>query len=131
MMENMPNPGHPAEKLVRTVAYRRVEFEVVERLDVLWVGCVDYADNNTHESDIAGTLGRFQALVKGITDENDTRQLMCPGWSAALSQALQKAAEANGYRQNPDVHVQVEYHCHAEYGKRRHTNYAYIPIVKA
>lgn len=195
VLANMPPPSHPAEKLVRTITYKRVEFEVVERLDVLWVGCVDYAVNNTDESDIAGTLKRFQELVKDITEENDARQLMRPGWSASLSinyrcadkpcgilfgnetysdrqderfdvftqpgglwlrvrndkkaarrllrkrkaapfeyfaeaQVLQKAAEENGYRQNTDVHVQVEYHCHAEYGKRRHTNYAYIPVVE-
>ena len=179
---------------MKTITYKGVDFEVVERPDVLWVGCVDYADNNTDESDIQATLKRFQELVKDITPETDTRELMCPDWSAALSinytcgdkpcgilfgnetwsaqqderldvftqpgglwlrvrndknaarkllgkkkaepyeyfaraQALQKAAEANGYKQSPDVHVQVEYHCHAEYGKKNHTNYAYIPIV--
>jgi len=188
-----PTP-HPVEKLVELIRYKGVEFEVVQRPDVLWVGCVDYAENNTDESDIQGTLKRFQALTKDFDEGQDTRERMCPDWSAALSinysckdkpcgimfanetwsaqqderfdvftqpgglwlrvrndkkaarkllgkkkaepyeyfaraQALQKAAEANGYRQNPDVHVQVEYHCHAEYGQKNHSNYAYIPIV--
>ena len=48
----------------------------------------------------------------------------------AEARVLQSAAEENGYMQNPDVHVQVEYHCHAEYGTGQHTNYAYIPIVR-
>jgi len=187
---------HPAERLVETIAYKGVEFEVVERPDMLWVGCVDYAKNNTGESDIQSTLKRFQGLVKDIAAETDTRELMCPDWSAALSinyscsdkpcgimfanetrsakqderfdvftqlgglwlrvrndntaasallgkenaasyeyftgeQApLQCAARENGYMQNPDVHVQVEYHCHAEYATPPHTNYAYIPIKK-
>ena len=42
-----------------------------------------------------------------------------------------KTGQENGYRENPDVHVQVEYHCHAEYNSPPHTNYAYIPIIKA
>ncbi|MCL1951663.1 MAG: hypothetical protein FWF60_02425 [Oscillospiraceae bacterium] len=188
-------PPHPAEKFVKAITYKGVDFEVIERPDVLWVGCVDYADNNTDESDIQGTLKRFQELVKDITPENDTRQLMCPDWSAALSinyccddkpcgilfgnetwsarqderldvftqpgglwlrvrndkkaarkllgkrkaepheyfsdkrKILSAAAEANGYKQNPDVLVEVEYYCHAEYDKKNHTNYAYIPII--
>ena len=185
---------HPAEKFLETVLYKGVEFDVVERPDVLWVGCVDYAKNNTDESDIGATLKRFQGLVKEIADE--TRQLMCPDWSAAISinysrgdkpnglmfanetwsaeqdarfdvftqpgglwlrvraetkaatalfgkeqaemweyfagpQApLQCVAKANGYARNPDVHVVVEYHCHAEYATPPHTSYAYIPIVR-
>lgn len=179
------------EKLIETITYKCVEFEVVERSDVLWVGCVDYADNNTDESDISATLKRFQGLVEnpGIKDKIN------PDWSAALSinytcgdkpcgimfanetysenqderfdlftqpgglwlrirndknaatlllgkenaepyeyfagsQILQNAAKENGYMQNPDVHIQVEYHCHAEYNTPPHTNYAYIPIIQ-
>ena len=48
----------------------------------------------------------------------------------ALFGQARAAAEANGYRQNPGVSVEIEYHCHAEYGKKHHTNYAYIAIVE-
>jgi len=186
---------HPAEKLVETINYKGIAFEVVERPDVLWVGCVDYARDNTGESDIDATLRRFQALVKDI-GENDPRQLMCPDWSAALSinyrrddkpcgilfgnetysdkqpggfdvftqpgglwlrllndkeaakrllgkkraapyeyfaeaNIMQNAAKENGYMESNDIPLQVEYHCHTEYNTPPHTNYAYIPIIKA
>jgi len=198
----MVNTNHPIEKLVKIIIYKGVEFEVVERPDVIWVGCVDYATNNTDESNIDGTLKRFQDLVTTIPDAIKAR--INPDWSAALSinystrekpcgimfgnetypaeqderfdkftqpgglwlkvsnnekaataffsydksepfnpwkygpymyfagdQApLQCAARENGYIQNPDIHIQVEYHCHAEYGTPPHTNYAYIPVKK-
>jgi len=180
--------NHPLEKLIQVITYKGVEFEVVERPDVLWVGCVDYAKNNTDESDIDATLKRFQGLVNTNGAPND---LVNPGWSTALSinykckdkpcgimfanetysnkqderydlftqpgglwlrvrndktaaaallgkeqvhaykyfGILQAVAKENGYIQNPDVHVEVEYHCHAEYNNPPHMNYAYIPIV--
>jgi len=34
---------HPLEKRIEVITYNGVEFEVVERPDVTWVGCVDYA----------------------------------------------------------------------------------------
>ena len=192
--------NHPVEKLVQIITYKGVDFEVVERPDVLWVGCVDYAKNNSDESDIDATLKRFQGLVEPAP----INEKMNPDWSAALSinytcsdkpcgimfanesytdkqderydvliqpgglwlrirndenaaaqffgyekskpfnpweygpyryfageQApLQSAARENGYIQNPDVHIQIEYHCHAEYGSPPHTSYAYIPIIR-
>ena len=185
---------HPVEKLVKTITYKKVEFEIIQRPDVLWVGCVDYAENNTDESNIPGTLERYQGLMKEIEEGalEDTRNLMRPDWSAALSinyccdekpcgilfgnetlsdkqdgrfdvftqpgglwlrvrntkkaarRLLRKkkaepyelfgqaraAAEANGYMQNPDVLVEVEYYCHAEYDKKNHANYAYIAITE-
>lgn len=54
---------HPLEKSVNAVVYKGVEFEVVERPDVLWVGCVDFAADNTGESDIGGTLKRTNTSV--------------------------------------------------------------------
>ena len=185
---------HPVEKPVKKIAYKKVEFEVVQRPDVLWVGCVDYAENNTDESDIQATLERFQGLMEEIEEGTleDTRQLMHPDWSGSLSinycrddkpcgilfgnetwsdkqdghfdvftqpgglwlrvnntkrtarRLLRKkkaepyqffgqaraAAEVNGYMQNPDVPVEIEYHCHGEYNKKNHSNYAYIPIIE-
>jgi len=181
------------EKLLSKITYKGVEFEIVERPDVLWAGCVDYANDNTGESDISGTLKRFQGLFE-VTEIKDK---INPDWSAAISinytcddkpcgimfanetysdkqderfvvltqpgglwlrirneknaaslllgkdtaepweyfggeQApLQNAAKENGYLQNPDVHMQIEYHCHAEYGAPEHSNYAYIPIIRA
>lgn len=189
----MSKQNHVLEKLVETITYKGVEFEVVERPDVLWVGCVDYAENNTDESDVGATLRRFQALVASAP----IREKINPAWSAALSinytrsdkpcgimfanesytdrqderydlftqpgglwlrikndsraaqlllnkenaqpfeyfageQApLQSAAGENGYLQNPDVPLQIEYHCHEEYSNPPATNYAYIPILKA
>ena len=182
---------HPLERLVTTLRYLDVEFEVVERPDVLWVGCADYADCNHGEPDIPATLKRYREELIDIVKN----ELVNPDWSASLSinydcsdkpcgimfaqetssnrqderydlftqpgglwlrllndynaaallgkenaepyeyfadaQILQKAAEANGYIQNPEIHVQVEYHCHAEYATPPHKNYAYIPIIQA
>jgi hypothetical protein len=184
----MSRLNHPIEKLVQTITYKGVELEVVERPDVIWVGCVDYANNNNGESDIGATLKRYREELIDITKQD----LINPDWSAALSinyncsskpcgimfaqetysekqnerydlftqpgglwlrirndkiaaallgkenaepyeyfaeaQVLQNVARENGYMQNPDIPVQVEYHCHFEYSTPPHTNYAYIPI---
>lgn len=184
----MPKLIHPIEKPVKIISYKGVAFEVVERPDVIWVGCVDYARNNTDESDIGATLKRYREALIDVAKLD----LINPDWSAALSinygcddqpcgimfaqetysqkqdgrydlftqpgglwlricndkaaaallgkenaspyeyfaqaQILQNAAQANGYMQNPDINVQVEYHCHAEYGTPPATSYAYIPI---
>ena len=183
---------HPIEKLIATLTYKGVSFELVERPDVLWVGCVDYASNNTDESDIGATLKRFQALVQ----EAPIQHRINPDWSAALSinyttsekpcgimfanechageqdprydivtqsgglwlrvrndktaakllfdkesaepwqffagntAPLQSAALENGYIQNMEIAMQIEYHCHAEYSQPEHSNYAYIPVIK-
>ncbi len=178
--------NHPVEKHIQTITYKGIELEVVERPDVLWIGCVDYANNNTDESDINMTLKRFQRLIESAP----IRDKMNPYWSAALSinynydkmpcgimfanesytenqderydlftqpsglwlhvsvseesdmallgrqnygtfeyfSILRSAAEENGYMQNSEVHLEIEYHCHAEYINPTHTNYAYIPI---
>ena len=180
---------HPMEKLICIITYKGVELEVVERPDVIWVGCVDYAENNNDEPDISATLKRYREELIDIPK----KELINPDWSASLSinynrkdkpcgimfaqetytanqdsrydlftqpgglwlrirndksaaallgkekaapyeyfadaQIMQNAANENGYVQNPDVHVQVEYHCHAEYSTPPHTNFAYIPIV--
>ena len=174
------------EKTVEIIIYKGVEFEVVERSDVLWVGCVDYANNNTDESDIGATLKRFQGLVElmpiqekinpdysaalsinygssekpcGImfanesySDKQDERYDLFtqPGglWLrvAATEDAanalnaflgrenhglweyfgiLRTAAKENGYKQSSDIHVEIEYNCHAGTGP----SYAYIPII--
>jgi hypothetical protein len=187
----MSKTNHPVEKLVETLTYKGVEFEVVERPDVIWVGCVDYAVNNIDESDIGATLKRYREELINVTKQD----LIDPDWSAALSinyccdekpcgimfaqetysnkqderydlftqpeglwlrvkndksaaallgkesaetheyfsgerKILRAVAEANGYKQNPDILVEIEYHCHAEYGNPTHTNYAYIPICR-
>ena len=176
------------EKFIQTLSYKGAEFELVRRTDVIWVGCVDYAKNNTDESDIGATLKRFQGLV----EPTPIREKINPDWSASLSinytrndkpcgimfanesysdnqderydiltqpgglwlrvkgdaenakallgkenadlyeffEALRYAAKENGYIQNPDVHVEVEYHCHAEYKTPPHTCYAYIPVIE-
>ena len=197
----MQKLNHPVEKLVQIITYKGVEFEVVERPDVLWVGSVGYANNNTDEPDNGPTLKRFQGLInEGVVICDKIN----PDWSAALSinytckdkpcgimfgnesysekqderfdlftqpgglwlrvrndedaaarffdydkskpfnpweygpyryfagenAPMQSAAKEKGYIENPDVHIQIEYHCHAEYGTPPHTNYAYIPIIR-
>ena len=188
----MSSTKHPIETLIQTLTYKGVDFEVVKRPIVLWVGCVDYAANTVDESDVGATLKRFQSLV----EDTPIKDKINPNWSAALSinyshsdkprgimfanesysdkqderydlfvqpgglwlrinnnknaaklllgketaepweyfareQApLQSAAKENGYIQNLDVAVQIEYHCHAEYSTPPHTNFAYIPICK-
>ena len=191
---NMMEGAKQTEKLVQTISYKGVEFEIVERPDVLWVGCVAYADNNTGPAfadDDMTLIKRYQELVdipkqdrinpdwsasisinytcddkpSGImfaqetyTDKQDEcyEVLTQPGglwlrirndrkaaelllgkdkvdaWEyfAGEQAPLQSAAKENGYMQNPDIHMQIEYHCHAEYDNPPHTNFAYIPIVK-
>ena len=75
----MAKLSNPIEKHVKTITYKGVEFDVVERPDVLWVGCVDYATNNTDESDISATRNRF--FSTSVT-KND---LINPGYGAAIS----------------------------------------------
>jgi len=180
----------PIERLVETVFYKDIPFEVVERPDVLWVGCLDYAPNNEDESDIDATLKRYREELIDVTKH----ERINPDWSASLSinygddnkpngmmfaqetstteqdnrydlftqpgglwlrlccnkeanlalfneentemwkyfacGVLQAAAEENGYKEKPSVHVQIEYHCHVEYNTPPHTCYAYVPIVK-
>lgn len=185
----MPRHSHPMEKPIETINYRGAEFEIVERPDVLWVGCVDYASNFTDESDIGATLKRYREELIHVPK----LELIHPDWSAALSinytrsdrpcgimfaqetstdkqdpryelytqpgglwikvrndsaaalalmgkeraepyeyfGILRKAADANGYTSNTGVDVEVEYHCHAEYGTPPHTNYAYVAVLKA
>lgn len=186
----VPGPlKHPVETPVETINYKGVEFEVVKRPDVLWVGCVDYAENNTGESDIGTTLKRFQGLVDSVP----IMEKMNPDWSAALSinyhnekkpcgimfanesytekqderydlvtqpgglwlrvrvckeadaallgrqnhgtfeyfGILKSAAQENGYLQDPQIHIEIEYHCHAEYNTPAPTAFAYIPVIRS
>ena len=180
------------EKHIQTITYKNIGFEIVERPDVFWVGCVNYAQNNSDESDIGSTLKRYREELIDVPKLN----LIIPDWSASISinytnenkpcgimfaqetysdkqdgrydllaqpgglwlrlrndektaetllnkekaepweffageQApLQSAAKENGYKQNPDIHIQIEYHCHAEYNTPPHTNFACIPIYR-
>ena len=183
---------HPVEKIIETIIYKGVEFEIVERPDVIWVGCVAYTDNNTDPAfadDDFTFLRRYQKLIPIPKQE-----LMNPGWDAAISinyyvndkpsgimfaqetytdkqdkqydlftqpgglwmrllndknaaallgkenpapyeyyaksQIMQNVAKENGYIQNPDVHVCVEYSCSAEYNTPPHRSYAYMPVVR-
>lgn len=71
---------HPIEKRVETLSYRGVALEVVERPDVLWVGCAKYADNNREEPNMDATLKRYREELIGVPKRN----LIHPDWSAAL-----------------------------------------------
>ena len=177
----------PVEIPVETFSYSGVTFEIVERPDVLWVGCLDYAKNNMEESDSNVTLGRYLKYLDVVKQD-----LINPDWSASIwvnydcnekphgqmfaqetysayqdkryelftqpgglwlrvrrsretsltlfgndsidawdyfvCGALKRAAEENGYKENPDVHVRIGYDCHAEYNTPPHTCYAYMPV---
>jgi len=76
----MSKLSHPIEKHIKTITYMGVEFMIVKRPDVLWVGCVGYANNNTDESDIGTTRKRFFDLVDVVKNG-----LINPGYGAALS----------------------------------------------
>jgi len=69
------------EKLVETIEYKDVTFDVIERPEVLWVGCIDCAANNTDESDIGATYRRYRDDL-GAVPKNE---LIAPDFSAALS----------------------------------------------
>ena len=186
----MPDLNHPVEKLVQNIIYRGVKFQVVERPDVIWTGCIAYAGNNIDPAfadDDMTLLKRYQSLI-----EIPKQDLINPDWSASISinygcndkpsgimfaqetysknqderydlfkqpgglwlrvlndinaaillgkekaapyeyfaeaQILQTAAIENGYAENLNVNVRVEYSCHAEYNTPPHRNYAYIPV---
>lgn len=75
--------NHPVEKIVQTITYKGVEFEVVERPDVIWVGCVAYADNNSDPAfpdDDMKLLKRYQSLI-----DVPKQDLINPNWSASIS----------------------------------------------
>lgn len=171
------------EKLIKTITYKGIEFEVVERPDVIWVGCVDYAPNNSDESDIGATLKRYREELIDVPKH----ELINPDYSASLSinygcddkpcalmfaqetysdkqderyelftqpgglwlrvcesdaadtaffgrknhglweyfGELKSAAEENGYKENPDIPVSVEYYSQTGVG----SHYAYLPII--
>ena len=79
----MTRLNHPLDKLIQTILYKSGEFEVVERPDVIWVGCVVYADNNIDppfSDDDMTLIERYQALL-----DIHKQDLINPDWSAALS----------------------------------------------
>lgn len=71
--------NHPLEKTVDSFVCQGVSYDVVERPDVLWVGCLDYAPDNSGESDSDATLSRFRDLLSV-----EKREPVNPAWSAAI-----------------------------------------------
>jgi len=69
------------EKLINTLNYEGVVFELVECPDVIWVGCVDYASNNSDESDIDATYKRYSEQLADVVKQ----ELINPDSSAAIS----------------------------------------------
>jgi len=69
------------EKFIEKIVFNDVEFEVVERPDVIWVGCVDYARDNIAESDTNKTLKRYREELIDIPK----LELINPDWSASIS----------------------------------------------
>ena len=79
----MTKLNHPVEKLIQIILYKGVEFEVVERPDVIWVGCVAYASNNTEppfSDDDMTLIERYQTLM-----DISKKDLVNSDWSAAIS----------------------------------------------
>ena len=188
----MSKTNHPIEKLVEVIRYKGIDCEVVERPEVLWVGCVGYENLDATElsrQTMDETIKRFHSLI-----DIEKRERINPDWSSAISlnfcspdkpvgimfaqevyiaeqderydiitqpgglwlrvqrteesmtallgekvgdfdlhrffNPLERVAEENGYVHNPNVDIEIEYHCHAEYSTPPHTGYAYIPIVR-
>lgn len=68
------------EKLINVVTYDDVNFEIVERPEVIWVGKVAYAPNLTDEPDISKLLKEYQELTS-----IEKKELINPEWDAAIS----------------------------------------------
>ena len=73
------NASFSAERFVETINFNGVAFEVVERPDILWVGCIDYVKNDESEPDAGSLLARYQEYLD-ITK----RELINPDWSASI-----------------------------------------------
>lgn len=69
------------EKLVQTIMFKGVKFEVIERSGVIWVGCAEYAVNNAAEPDVAAALRRFREELIDVPKH----EIIHPDCSAALS----------------------------------------------
>lgn len=70
---------HPLDKIVKSVVYNGISYDIVERPDVLWVGCLDYAPSNHDEADSEATLNRYRNLLSV-----EKHELVNPAWSAAI-----------------------------------------------
>jgi hypothetical protein len=68
------------EQQIETINFRGVHIDIVERPEIIWLGCVDYASNNEDESQISETLKRYQDLVHVPKEDR-----INPDWSGALS----------------------------------------------
>ena len=122
--------NHQIDKSVQIIWYRDIEFEIVERPEVLWVGCLDYAVN--HQNELLTQPGGMWLRVrrsKEISSILFGRESI-DGWDYFACGELKKAIEVNGYFANPDSHIWVAYDCHAEYSTPPHTCYAYLPVCK-
>lgn len=85
---------HPVEKLIQVITYKGVEFEVVERPDVIWVGCAAYADNPfdpPFSDDDMTLIQRYQGLIPV-----PKKDLINPDWSGALSIHYQTNEKPSG-----------------------------------
>lgn len=68
------------EKLIEVVKYDNVNFEIVERPEVLWVGKVANAQNLTDEPNISKLLKEYQKLIS-----TEKKELINQEWDAAIS----------------------------------------------
>jgi len=90
-----------------------------------------YTDQQDERYDIFTQPGGLWLRVKG--DDKNAKVLLGKDKAQLYEffEPLRNAAKENGYTQNPDVPVEVEYHCHAEYKTPPHTCYAYIPVIES
>ena len=77
----MSKLNHPLEKFLEVITYKGVEFEVVKRPDVIWVGCVDYAENNSDESDTDATRNRYYTKLNDVAKKD----LINPNYTGGIS----------------------------------------------
>ena len=84
--------NNPIEKTVETITYKGVEFEVVERPDVIWVGSVDYAENNSDEPNIEATHKRHYTELGGV----EKKDLINPDFTGVLSINYTRDDKPNG-----------------------------------
>lgn len=78
-MTLLRNFNQPLEKIVTQFTCNGIDYDVVERIDTLWVGCLNYAENNHNEPDSGATIEGFQKLINV-----GKKDLINDSWSAAI-----------------------------------------------
>ncbi len=100
---------HPLDQIVKSIVHNGIRYDIVERPDVFWVGCLDYAANRDDEADGETTLNRFRNLLNV-----EKRELINPAWSAAIWANYDSVDQPRGlmfgqetYSDNQDARYEV------------------------